>query len=203
MNIRISLALCGIVLLSFFSCSEEGGTPKPRIYPKVFYPERGDYERIQPEDCPLSFEIPAYTAVERDSRYHQFNPAHPCWFNIHYPMFQANVYCSYVPLDGMADFDGYKSDAFEITDQINKRSDFMEEIPYENSEGVGGMVFDFRGPAASPMQFFLSDSSRHFFKGALYYNTQNEPDSLGPVSRFIKKDIERMLSSFRWEGGEG
>jgi hypothetical protein len=78
------------------------------------------------------------------------NPAHPCWFNIVYPTLNAELYCSYVPVENRVEVDQLRMDAFEIIDQINKRSDYMEEIPYQNSSGVSGLVFNFSGPAASP-----------------------------------------------------
>jgi gliding motility-associated lipoprotein GldD len=167
------------------------------MFPKIEYP-RGDYYTFNSDRCPFTFELPSYTEIDRNSKYIQMNPPDDCWFNIKYPMFQAQLYCSYAPLSGKASYDNYKSDAFEIVDQINRRSDYMEEYRYENQYGVSGVVFDFSGPAASPMQFFLSDSSDHFFKAALYYDTQNDPDSLGPISEFIKRDMGRILETFQW-----
>lgn len=186
-----------LLLSMMLACADDNSSPKPRMFPKVEYPEGSTYT-FQSEDCPFTFELPEYTEIERDPKYQRLNPPHECWFNIKYPMFQAQLYCSYAPLDGRASFDNYKSDAFEIVDQINRRSDYMEEYRFENTQGVSGIVFDFSGPAASPMQFFLSDSTDHFFKMALYYDTQNEPDSLGPISDFIKRDMGRILETFQW-----
>ncbi|NBB89361.1 MAG: hypothetical protein GVX96_06230 [Bacteroidetes bacterium] len=193
---KLAGLLLGMSFL-FFSCSEETGTPKPRMFPKVEYPE-GNFEFLDRENCPFTFKVPDYTDIERDPKYQRLNPPHECWFNIVYPMFQARLYCSYAPLSGVESFDNYKGDAFDIVDQINRRSDYMEEYRFENPQGVSGIVFDFSGPAASPMQFFLSDTTRHFFKMALYYDTQNEPDSLGPISEFIKRDMGHMLETFQW-----
>ena len=186
-----------LLLIFIMACGEDNSSPKPRMFPKVEYP-KGSIYTFQYEDCPFTFKIPDYTEIDRDPRYQRLNPPHDCWFNIKYPMFQAQLYCSYAALNGRESFDNYKSDAFEIVDQINRRSDYMEEYRYENIHGVSGVVFDFSGPAASPMQFFLSDSTNHFFKMALYYDTQNEPDSLGPISDFIKRDMGRILETFQW-----
>lgn len=194
--IKYVLLLTALCIMS--SCVEDDSSPKPRMFPKVIYPG-GSYELFELEDCPFSFELPSYTQIARDPRYQRVNPPHDCWFNIQYPMFQAQLYCSYAPLSGPGSFDNYKSDAFEIVDQINRRSDYMEEYRFENSHGVSGIVFDFSGPAASPMQFFLSDTTQHFFKMALYYDTQNDPDSLAPISDFIKRDMGHMLETFQWE----
>jgi len=196
---NLILFACFTILI--WSCSSENSTPKPRMFPKIEYPQ-GGYDVFQSKKCPFTFEYPTYTEIGRDSKYMEMNPIHDCWFNIKYPMFQAQLYCSYAPLTGQSSFDQYKSDAFDIVDQINRRSDYMEDYRFENPQGVSGIVFDFSGPAASPMQFFLSDTSQHFFKMALYYDTQNDPDSLGPISEFIKRDMGHILETFQWERSE-
>lgn len=183
--------------LLWCSCGEEGSTPKPRVFPKVEYPS-GELVQFTKEECPFTFLMPDYVEVEQNSDYAKLNPLHPCWFNLHYPMFQAEVYCSYAPISSRADYERLKKDAFDIIDQINKRSDYMEEYRYQNKHGVGGVVFDFEGPAASPLHFYLTDTSDHFFKASLYYNTQVRPDSLAPITEFIKEDIDELLGSFRW-----
>lgn len=185
------------VLMMLASCGDEATTPKPRIYPKVDYPS-GEYVKFEMESCPFTFNIPDYVKVEKDPTFGNLNPPHPCWFNLNYPMFQAQIYCSYAPVTEDRTFEELRKDAFDIINQINKRSDYMEEYRYKNEHGVGGVVFDFEGPAASPIHFYLTDTTEHFFKGALYFNTQVRPDSLAPVSQFIKDDIDKMLSSFRW-----
>jgi gliding motility-associated lipoprotein GldD len=186
-----------IIALLFISCGENGSTPKPRIFPKVEYPS-GEYEQFIKSDCPFTFQMPAYVSIEQDSKYAKFKPLHPCWFNLNYEMFQAQIYCSYAPISSRKDFEKLRKDAFEIIDQINKRSDYMEEYRYSNRYGTGGIVFDFEGPAASPIHFFLTDTTEHFFKASLYYNTQVRPDSLAPITKFIKEDIDKMLGTFRW-----
>jgi len=187
-----------IIGFLFGACGEDTPTPKPRIYPRVEYP-RGEWTSFEDSNCPFSFEYPDYVEVKRSETYARMNPVHPCWFNLVYPMFNAEIYCSYVPVNSRAEFDEVRMDAFEIIDQINKRSDYMEEIPFRNPQGVSGLVFDFSGPAASPFQFYLTDTSQHFFKGALYFNTQVRPDSLAPVAEFVKQDLERMMMSFHWD----
>jgi len=68
-----------------------------------------------------------------------------------------------------------------------------------NKNGVEGLIMEFTGPAASPMHFYLSDTTEHFLKGSLYFNTQARPDSLAPVTEFIKTDIAGIINSFSWQ----
>ena len=75
----------------------------------------------------------------------------------------------------------------------------MSQTPYKNKLGTGGMVFDFDGPSASPIHFFLTDSVDHFFKGSLYFDNSNQVDSLTPVIDFLKEDLYNMLNTFQWK----
>ena len=82
----------------------------------------------------------------------------------------------------------------------NQKATFIDEFPIKKQNGVNGMLFKVEGPAASPLQFFLTDSlgQKHFLRGALYFNTQARPDSLAPVLDFVKRDVEKMLETFEW-----
>ncbi len=89
-------------------------------------------------------------------------------------------------------------DAFLIATKINERANYMEEMPVRNAQGVGGLRLTWTGPAASPIHFFLTDTTTHFFKAALYFDSKVQPDSLAPIASFIKSDIDTLISSFRW-----
>lgn len=61
------------------------------------------------------------------------------------------------------------------------------------------MQFEMTGPAATPFQFFITDSTSHFMRGALYFNTQVRPDSLMPVYDFVKIDVDRLIKTFKFK----
>ena len=64
------------------------------------------------------------------------------------------------------------------------------------------MVYDIEGNAASSIQFFLTDSTKHFIRGALYFNAVPNTDSISPVVDYIRKDIYRMIETFEWKEDE-
>jgi gliding motility-associated lipoprotein GldD len=192
------LAVLLLSILLLVSCREEHYTPKPRTYPKIEFPDKS-FQAFEMTSCPFTFEAPGHAEVIKDDSYFNEAPPHPCWFNIHYDQFAADIFLSYHAVKNRKDYDGLISDVYRVVSQVNKRSDFMAENRFINKSGVTGIRFDFEGPAASPIQFFVSDTSQHFLKGALYYNTKVNPDSLAPVTAFIKQDIERMLETFSWE----
>ena len=45
----------------------------------------------------------------------------------------------------------------------------------------------------TPLNFYLTDSNRHFFRGALYFNAKTDSDSIKPVYEFIRTDIFNLI----------
>lgn len=164
----------------------------------MIFPERNMTTVSLPE-CPFSFDFPTYAEVDRNKTYFDEEAPHPCWFNLHIPDFNADLFLSYHEIKQRKDFDKLIGDTYKITNQINRRSEYMEEARIRNRQGVSGMKFTFEGPAASPIHFYLSDTTNHFLKGALYYNERVRPDSLMPATIFIMEDIDRLLGTFSWK----
>ena len=59
--------------------------------------------------------------------------------------------------------------------------------------------FELSGNTATNFQFYVLDSTRHFIRGALYFNSQTNNDSIAPVLTYLKTDIVEMLESLRWK----
>ena len=172
--------------------------PKPRAFPKVIYPER-NFVSLGSDDCPFSFEHPDYLSFEQKTSFFGDTPDHPCWFNLVSSDLSATIHFSYVPVTIEKPFYSLVSDAFTMANKINQRSNYMDEIKVGNEQGVSGLIMEFHGPAASPMHFFLSDTTTHFLKASLYYNSQVRPDSLAPITEFIKTDIAQIINTFAWQ----
>ena len=187
-----------LFIFSFCSCrSDRAPVPKPHAFPRVLYPEKG-FTAFSDPDCPFTFEYPSYGQVNKRTDFFGEAPANPCWFDLNMQALNARLHVSYHNISEHQPFDQLVGDAFKIANKINQRSNYMDEIRVANAQGVEGLVLDFKGPAASPMHFYLSDSTRHFFKASLYFDTQSRPDSLEPISTFIKEDIAHLINSFEW-----
>ncbi|MBR4738466.1 MAG: gliding motility protein GldD, partial [Bacteroidales bacterium] len=76
----------------------------------------------------------------------------------------------------------------------------VEEQGYEDAKNkVYGTVYYLKGTkVASTCQFWLTDSSRHFLRGALYLNITPNNDSLAPVIDYMQADIEHLVETLRW-----
>ncbi len=186
-------------LLIFGACQQpELGTPKPRMYPKVDYPVRS---KVQFDEayCKLKFEYPNYFSVEQDQYFFDSKPIDPCWFDLVSKQLNSQLHCSYIPVNNRKHFDQLVNDAFKMTSKHNQKANYRREQLIKNpEENVHGILFEHDGPVASPLQFFVTDSTKHFFRASLYFKSQVNPDSIAPVYDFVKTDILEIIESFKW-----
>lgn len=185
------------VCLLFTACGETLSIPKPRSFPRVIFPERS-YTDFDIDYCSFSFQHPDYVEFRQKELFFDETPAHPCWFDLEIPDLNGAIHFTYYPLNSFEEWEERRDEGFSMVGIHNKRASYIDEIRLDRGPEVGGMVFDIAGEAASPFQFFVTDSTSHFVRGALYFNTQARPDSLAPVVEFVKEDIYRMLETFSW-----
>lgn len=174
------------------SCSESH-TPKPRGYFRIDLPERA-YQQLD-EGYPFTFEFPRYAEVHPDT-----NPqAEPYWINLYFRQFSATLHLSYKPVKG--NLAEYLNDSHSlVTKHIPKASAITRREFADISHQIYGLEFVIRGAeAASPYQFYLTDSVNHFLRGALYFNLVPNNDSLDPVIGFLKEDIQHLINTMRWK----
>lgn len=193
------ISLCLFVVLLLLGCNgAPDAVPKPRAFPRIIYPDR-NYINFNDADCPLSFRYPDYFEIEKQSTYLGLVSSGACWFDLVAKPFNARIHCSYIAVSDDNPLDVLVRDAFTIANKINQRSNYMDEIRVGNAQGVSGLILEFQGPAASPMHYYLTDSTSHFIKASLYFNSKVQPDSLKPITEFIKADIAEMINSFSWQ----
>lgn len=190
-----------VLLFSFLviiSCQNGANLiPKPRAYPKVEFPEK-IYETFIYQDCPiLKFEKPKYAKIVKDNTHKDQNQYHPCWFDLNIEKLQGRIHCSYIPIEHDSIFARLVKESFKVVDHVNRRSNFVEETVLKKND-TGGVLFTFEGPAASQMQFFLTDTTNHFFKASLYFFSKTNPDSIAPIAEFIQDDMLHMIETFEW-----
>ncbi len=194
----VSILGCLLILMSFAllpSCGDDDDetiAPKPRAYFRLTLPEK----KYVPYNaaCPFSFEIPDYTHVENDKSFR----AEPCWLNLEFPSLNGKLHLTYHEVNG--DIDKYLEQTYELASKHQiKASGIEEKLVSRDSSKVYGLIYEIGGNAASSIQFFLTDSTKHFIRGALYFNVAPNTDSISPVVDFVKKDIYHMIKTFEWK----
>ena len=187
------------LMLLLPSCKEEGlKMPRQRMYPFIDFPSRKD-TLFSKSSCNFTFPLPAYFSLRQDSFYFGEVPLHDCWFDLYNQNLGASLHCSYYDVTSRSRLDQLINDAFEITGKHNIRANARRESLISNGNGVSGILFEVDGPVASPLQFFVTDSTTHFFRASLYFNAKVNPDSTAPVLQFIRQDIDKMITGFKWK----
>ena len=187
----------GIVALLLVSCGRDY-TPKPHAYYKFDFPEK-KYIRYDTAICPCTFDIPDYGYVERETKFFEEVSPHPCWINVVFPDYNAKVYLSYSNIANRPQFEKLLQDSYKLTFKHTQKAEFIDEQLIEHPENkVFGYVFDVGGNAASGVQFFITDSTSHFIRGALYFKNTPNADSLQPAIQFFKQDLIRLINTTKW-----
>ena len=187
------------ILISFFLVSACGSddddttiAPKPRAYFRLAFPEKKyvKYDSV----CPFTFEMPVYAKMEDDKT----AMAEPCWTNLNIPSLHATINLTYKEING--NLASYLENTYTfVSKHTIKASGIQQEVISKDSTKVYGLIYNIGGNAASSVQFFLTDSTKHFLRGALYFYAVPNIDSIKPAVDFVKADIYHMIETFRWK----
>jgi len=182
-----------ISILSCISCGQDY-TPKPRGYFKIDFPKKA-YQHYK-SDCPFTFDYPVYAEIEPDFS----RDAKPCWINVHFPEYKGRIHLSYQPITSQKIFNELIEDARKLAFKHTVKATGINEarIAYPDKR-VYGIYYTIEGNTASWAQFFLTDSSKNYVRGALYFNESPRLDSIQPVLDFVKKDVDVFIKSFKWK----
>jgi gliding motility-associated lipoprotein GldD len=171
-------------------------SPKPRGYFRIDFPEH-TYQLFNRQEFPYSFEYPAYGNIIRDTSFFGDKPENPYWINVDFPRFHARIYISYKEVNG--NYDKLREDAYKMTYKHTYKASSIEDSLISTPLGVHGIFFNVGGDAATAKQFFVSDSTKHFLRGALYFDTTPNSDSLGIVNAFLQVDMFHLINTLKWE----
>jgi gliding motility-associated lipoprotein GldD len=169
-------------------------SPKPYGYYRISTPDTAyvPFEAQYPQ-YPYTFALSRNAAVRPRA-----DADEPYWINIWYPSLDATIHCSYKPVEG--NLRELTNDALEF---VYRNASFANAIPereYSHPEAdVYGVLFDLEGNTASSCQFFITDSTHHFFRASVYCNCPPNADSLAPVYDYLRTDVLRMIESFEWK----
>jgi len=203
-----------VLCILLFSCNSDY-TPKPREYFRIDFPER-KYQLFDKAGYPYQFEYPVYSKIGKDTTLFDDNPDNPYWINIDFPEFKARIYLSYKTIGGNSiykvktengykdssvknSFEGLRDEAFKMTYKHSLKASSIDDSSFTTANGISGVYFTVGGNAATANQFFMTDSSRHFLRGALYFDSAPNSDSLAPVIGFLKEDLKHMIGTLKWK----
>ena len=189
------ITIMGLSLLIFASCNgNHDYSPKPRGYFRIIFPKK-EYQPYAAA-CPFTFIYPKYAVIEPDKK----PGAKPCWLNMQFPQFNGTLHLSYEHILSKNEFNALIEDAHKLSFKHTVKATAIDEgvISYPGKK-VYGIYYTIEGNTASSVQFYLTDSTKNYIRGALYFNTEPRLDSIQPVLTFVKQDVDLMIKSFRWK----
>lgn len=214
---RLPVAYCILILacLIFTTSCNSPYTSKRNGYYKINFPER-KYVKFENEKFPYSFEYPVYATIEKAADYFDSSHDNPYSINIDFPTFHGKIYISYKTVGGKSDykikgangykdsagintFDNMKADAFKLTYKNDVKAYSIEDSVMHTPAGLTGIFFRLSGSVATAKQFFMSDTTRHFLRGALYFDATPNEDSLKPVNDFLEEDMKHLINTLQWK----
>jgi gliding motility-associated lipoprotein GldD len=191
-----SLLLFTIFSLALFSCEDNDtvGTPKPRGYFRIDMPAK-KYVQYDAE-CPFSFEIPDYAQMFLSAAPN----AEPCWRDLYFGKYHATLYISYKEFNSDTILEKLINESWQLTEAHSQvASGLIDSTILRPQDHVFGAVQSLSGNAATQVQFYLTDSTKHFIRGSLYFYSPPNKDSIAPVLEYLKKDVFHIAWTLKWK----
>jgi gliding motility-associated lipoprotein GldD len=184
-----ALCLGGFIL----SACEKDFLPKPLGYNRLELPAQ-EYRPL-PDTLPFTFEYSKAARLLDDTT----TISERYWIEIYYPELKADVHVTYKNLDNSRKLlKEYLNDAYVLTAKHQIKASAINEMITKTPSGKTAVIAELEGEVPSQFQFTITDSSENFLRGALYFNTRVNNDSLAPAIEYMKKDIMHMINTLEW-----
>ena len=192
-RITILLVALAIAFIAISCDDSDNYLPKPRGYFRIDLPEKS-YSKVDTIER-YSFECPDYALLTYD----QYSPHEKNWVNVEMPQFKGSIHLTHKPVTG--NLGEYLEDVHTmVTKHLQKANGVRDSLIVNEEHKVYGLFIEMDGKGvATPMQFYLTDSTKNFVSGALDFNFQPDNDSMQPVINFIREDIDHMINTFEWK----
>ncbi len=205
-----------LTILFIISACNSTYTSKKSGYFNIDFPEK-KYRVFDEPNFPYSFEYPTYAKIVKDSTYFDANPENDYWRNIDFENLNAKIFLSYKAIGGKSlykvkmsnglykdsfginVYDKLIADAFKLTNKNEDIATNKKDSVFKTESNIGGLLFKLGGNVATQRQFFMTDTSKNFIRGALYFYATPNADSIKPVVDFIQNDIDHLISTFKWK----
>jgi gliding motility-associated lipoprotein GldD len=180
-------------IVLFASACTKDYQPKPKGYNRLVLPKE-EYQ-ASPDSLPYAFEYSKHARLLRDSSWIRER----YWIEIYYPELKANLHITYKKLNNKEDFlKELLNDAYKLTSKQQIKASAIDEIITVTPSGKTAVIAEIAGEVPSQFQFTMTDSTRNFLRGALYFNTRVQNDSLAPAIDFMKKETLHFINSVEW-----
>lgn len=198
MEIKNRLLIFNVALMLFCFCGcRETAVPKPKGYFRIDLPEK-EYVSLKEGDLdpeiPLAFEYPVYGTIPAKGE----SNTEPGFFNIEFPAYKAAIYFTYRDINNDLASLIEQTYTMNVKNHVIKAEAIDEQIINNSQSKVYGILYDLKGNTATAVQFYVTDSVKHYLRGSLYFESEPNADSLSPVIDFFREDIIHLIGTLKW-----
>lgn len=185
------IALFLLLAVLYGGCKEKY-TPKPYGYFRIDFPEKS--WQLLPDSLPYRFEMASRAIIEPD----RDEEAEAGWINLCYPQYNAKIHLSFKSIGSETSLTDYLNDCHHLAYTHTIKAESINEKLLRR-DNLFGIVYFIEGNTASSTQFFITDSTSNFLRGALYFNQHPDQDSLAPVINYLRQDIVRLMETLEFQ----
>jgi gliding motility-associated lipoprotein GldD len=148
-----------------------------------------------PDTLPYKFEYSVHAKLLKDSSWREEEN----FIEIFYPTLKSTVHITYKRVFNKEQLlKEYYNDAYRLTAKHQIKAYSIDEAILKTHLGKTAVVAELDGEVPSQFQFTMTDSSKNFLRGALYFNVKVQNDSLKPAIDFMKKEVMHLINTMEW-----
>lgn len=187
--------LMATLLVGAVMCScEKEFLPKPLGYNRLMLPDTA-YVQL-PDTLPYRFEYSRHAQLLDDTSH----ISERYWVEIYYPAMKSNIHLTYKSLNKSEQrLRELINDAYRLTSKHQIKAYAIDEVIVKTPSGKTAVIAELEGEVPSQFQFTVTDSVDHFMRGALYFETKVNNDSLAPAIDYMKKEIMHLINTLEWK----
>ena len=188
-----SRVLVAFLVITIAACTKDH-QPKPKGYNRLIIPE-ASYQPL-PDSLPYFFEYSKHAKLMKDTSW--IRERH--WVEIYYPELKANIHVTYKRINNSEQLlKEFMNDSYTLTAKHQIKANAINETIATTPDGKVAVIAEIEGDVPSQFQFTMTDSTRHFIRGALYFNTKVQNDSLRPAIDYMKRDMMHLINTLKWK----
>lgn len=195
-NWVLVLGLCLVATLFLPTCRNKNrdATPRPVAYFRLDLPEH-HYKAVD-TTLPFTFEQSDAAVL---SLQHRDDGSY--WVDVDYPELNATFKftCLNVPVPDSLRSLIYKEEKM-VKFHYQKADDVEYSVISDPESRLWGQIYDIAGrEVATPLMFWMTDSTQWFVRTTLYFNFTPNNDSLEPVIHYLRDDAMHLVNTFKWK----
>ncbi|MEY4540513.1 MAG: gliding motility lipoprotein GldD [Bacteroidota bacterium] len=196
--ITANCLLLTVICLLYVGCRSKSENsdyvPKPKGYNRIELPTV-QYQQMT-ENHPFNFQYSTQAVLKPDT----VRWAEPHWMYVYYPKLNAMIQLTYKPLGNDKNkLSKLIEDAHKLAAKHGQKASSIQDLVLKTPSGKSAMLMELEGEVPTYLQFYTTDSTKHYLRGALYFNTALKSDSLAPVIDYLKKDVIKLLNTLEWK----